>query len=74
MSKLNHRKHLLSAISFAVILISSCISAAAPTITEQRAKCNDYTPLKRPLFGDLHVHTSYSFDSYVSSQRPAADN
>ncbi|MBT7719136.1 MAG: DUF3604 domain-containing protein, partial [Halieaceae bacterium] len=21
------------------------------------------------MFGDLHVHTSFSFDSYVSSQR-----
>ena len=43
--------------------------------TETREACDDYEPLKRPMFGDLHVHTSYSFDSYISSQRnepPAA--
>ncbi len=37
--------------------------------TEQRTPCADYDALKKPLFGDLHVHTSYSFDSYISSQR-----
>ncbi|MEH6551295.1 MAG: DUF3604 domain-containing protein [Pseudomonadales bacterium] len=37
--------------------------------TEQREDCADYQPLRQPMFGDLHVHTSYSFDSYVSSQR-----
>lgn len=37
--------------------------------TETREPCADYTATKRPFFGDLHVHTSYSFDSYVSSQR-----
>jgi len=37
--------------------------------TEQREPCDDYTETRRPMFGDLHVHTSYSFDSYVSSQR-----
>lgn len=37
--------------------------------TEEREPCAQYTPTKRPMFGDLHVHTSLSFDSYVSSQR-----
>ena len=37
--------------------------------TEQREPCADYRPLRQPLFGDLHVHTSLSFDSYISSQR-----
>ncbi|MDG2307555.1 MAG: DUF3604 domain-containing protein [Candidatus Binatia bacterium] len=42
--------------------------------TEKRESCAEYEALRRPMFGDLHVHTSYSFDSYISSQRndPAA--
>ena len=38
-------------------------------VTESREPCADHDPLRRPFFGDTHVHTSYSFDSYISQQR-----
>ena len=37
--------------------------------TEAREPCADYSATRKPMFGDLHVHTRYSFDSYISSQR-----
>jgi hypothetical protein len=52
-------------------LLDPAALAAEPPFerTEQREPCADYTETRRPMFGDLHVHTSYSFDSFVSSQR-----
>jgi len=37
--------------------------------TETRVPCAAHDPLRQPFFGDLHVHTLYSFDSFISSQR-----
>jgi len=31
--------------------------------------CDDADPLRRPLFGDLHIHTSFSFDAYLFENR-----
>ena len=42
--------------------------------SEERAPCADHDPLRKPMFGDLHVHTAYSFDSYISSQRNEPDD
>lgn len=48
----------------------SAAHGAPPFVrTENRAPCNDYDPLRRPLFGDLHVHTGLSFDAAAQDTR-----
>ena len=56
---------------FSLVMVSAPGSAqvAAYTTTEQREPCTHYNSLRQPFFGDTHVHTSYSFDSYISQQR-----
>jgi hypothetical protein len=38
-------------------------------ITEERQPCREYDPLRRPLFGDTHVHTAYSHDASSQDTR-----
>ncbi len=38
-------------------------------ITEERAACANYEPMKRPFFGDTHVHTAWSFDASSQDTR-----
>jgi hypothetical protein len=41
----------------------------AYAITEEREPCADYSPLRRPFFGDTHVHTAYSQDASTQDTR-----
>jgi hypothetical protein len=34
--------------------------------TESRERCASYDRHRRPFFGDLHVHTTFSFDAYIN--------
>jgi hypothetical protein len=53
------------------LVFVSTTTAAMPSFerTEEREKCANYIADRQPFFGDLHIHTRYSFDSYISSQR-----
>lgn len=37
--------------------------------TETFGRCADHDPQRRPLFGDLHVHTARSLDAYLQGNR-----
>jgi hypothetical protein len=64
----------LSAVLLSAIGLAGPLRAEAGfERTEEREPCANHDPLRRPMFGDLHVHTSYSFDSYISSQRNDPD-
>ena len=41
--------------------------------TEQREPCAAYEPLRRPFFGDTHVHTTYSQDASTQGTRTTPD-
>ncbi len=49
-----------------VLLASIAASAQEPpwARTEEREACASYDPLRRPFFGDTHVHTAFSFDAW----------
>jgi len=69
---------LLSASSIGHAQVLAEMSAAANTVdanagayqvTEQRQPCSNFDTLRRPHFGDMHVHTAWSFDASSQDTR-----
>jgi hypothetical protein len=62
----------LTAITVVAAIAASAIPpnpAFAFERTEQREPCDNYQALRQPLFGDLHVHTTLSFDAWGQGTR-----
>ena len=56
--------------------LAACTAAAEPRpypVTEKREACAAYEPLRRPFFGDTHVHTAFSFDANTQDTRITPD-
>lgn len=72
-SDMRHFAAFLCRCCFAAFLLAQGLFSSAHATpferTEEREPCADFDVHKQAFFGDLHVHTSYSHDSYVSNQR-----
>jgi len=59
-----------AALALAAAPAAALAQAASPIArTEARAPCADRDPLRRPFFGDLHVHTAFSQDASTQGTR-----
>lgn len=56
----------LPALASLVTSGAGCKGEPEPPFVEQREPCSDNNPLRNVYWGDLHVHTSYSFDAYIN--------
>ncbi|MCB9703705.1 MAG: DUF3604 domain-containing protein [Myxococcales bacterium] len=50
------------------LALAACQAEPAPWV-EEREPCDDHNPLRNLYWGDLHVHTSYSFDAWLNDVR-----
>ena len=60
-----------------VIMSSSCekqASSEASTTEVVTEKTSTYSETKNAYFGDLHIHTSWSFDAFIYNVRTTPDD
>ncbi|MDB2660937.1 DUF3604 domain-containing protein, partial [Luminiphilus sp.] len=55
-------------VSLIALTLGSASLASSPEVP-----CAISSETKLPFFGDLHIHTRYSFDSYLSNQKNDPD-
>ncbi len=53
-----------TALALGTLLLSFVGPALAFERSEERERCSAHDPLRRPFFGDTHVHTRLSFDAW----------
>ncbi len=51
-------------VALSVLCVAIATLAATGAAAKEREPCADHTPLRRPFFGDTHVHTTFSFDAW----------
>jgi len=58
---------------YGLLLLTLACHGSGPTApgrrTEAFPRCADFDPLRRPFFGDLHVHTTLSLDANLQGTR-----
>jgi hypothetical protein len=59
----------LLAAALALLFACSAPPSGPKTFTDEREPCADQNPLRNLYFGDLHVHTAFSFDAYINDVR-----
>ncbi|MAE95523.1 MAG: hypothetical protein CL910_12760 [Deltaproteobacteria bacterium] len=52
-----------------VVALSAALLLASPGLAAEREACSQRDTLRRPFFGDTHVHTAYSFDASAQDTR-----
>jgi hypothetical protein len=66
---MSHRTaRLLLALALLAGLAAGALAQPRP-VTEEREPCASHDPLRRPFFGDTHVHTTLSFDANAQDTR-----